>query len=107
VNRTYGVHTPNLWETAHYNPAFFTQVSHKFGVWTPYVRFTYYHIQTTDQLYEYAWAGGVNSGLHCGPSVGLRYDFADYAALKAQYDYLIDTGMNGASRFTMQLCFTF
>jgi hypothetical protein len=94
-------------QTTHYNPAFFSQISRKFGVLTPYARFNYYHIQTGDQLYALAWAGGVNSGLHYGPSLGLRYDFADYAAFKAQYDYLVDTGVNDASRITLQVCFTF
>lgn len=94
-------------QSEHDNPAFFTQLSHKYGVLTPYARFNYYHIQPGDQLYSLAWAGGVNSGLHYGPSVGLRYDFADYAALKVQYDYLIDSHVNDASRITLQLCFTF
>jgi len=103
----YLIHDAPVGGTAHNNPAFFVQASRKFGLLTPYARFTYYHIQTSDQLYALAWAGGVNSGLHYGPSVGLRYDFSDYAALKAQYDYLIDSGMNNASRITLQVCFTF
>lgn len=107
MNEFYLIRDQPAGGTAHNNIAFFTQVSRKFGLLTPYARFTYYHIQTTDQLYALAWAGGVNSGVHYGPSLGLRYDFADYAALKAQYDYLIDTGMNDASRITLQLCFTF
>jgi hypothetical protein len=106
-NEFYLIRDQPLGGPAHDNPAFFTQISRKFGVLTPYARFTYYHIQTGDQLYALAWAGGVNSGVHYGPSVGLRYDFADYAALKAQYDYLLDTGVNDASRITLQVCFTF
>jgi hypothetical protein len=37
----------------------------------------------------------------------LRYDVSTYVALKAQYDYLIDTGLNDASRVTLQAAFTF
>jgi hypothetical protein len=106
-NEFYLIHDQPKGGTAHDNPAFFTEVSRKFGVLTPYARFTYYHIQSDDLLYALAWAGGVNSGVHYGPSVGLRYDFTDYAAFKAQYDYLIDSGVNDASRITLQLCFTF
>jgi hypothetical protein len=107
LNEFYLIRDDPIGASAHDNPAFFTQISHKFGVWTPYARFNYYDISSGDLLYKYAWAGGVNSGIHYGPSLGLRYDFADYAALKAQYDWLHDSGMNNASRITLQLCFTF
>ncbi len=92
---------------AHYSPAFYAQMSRKFGLFTPYARFTYYNASRNDLLYTVAWAGGVNAGIHYGPSLGLRYDLSDYAALKAQYDYLLDSGLNDASRITLQACFTF
>jgi hypothetical protein len=91
----------------HYDPCFYTQLGCKFGVITPYVRFTYYDISLADTLYTEDWAGGFNAGAHYGPGVGLRYDFTTYAALKAQYDYLVDHGYNDASRITLQACFTF
>ena len=93
--------------SAHYSPAFFTQLSRKFGLWTPYARYTYYNVSRNDLLYTLAWAGGVNAGVHYGPSLGLRYDFSDFAAFKVQYDYLHDSGFNDASRITLQACFTF
>ena len=93
--------------SAHYSPAFYAQMSRKFGLFTPYARFTYYNASRNDLLYTGAWAGGVNAGIHYGPSLGLRYDLSDYAALKAQYDYLLDSGLNDASRITLQACFTF
>ncbi len=107
INEFYLIRDDPIGARAHNNPAFFTQISRKFGLFTPYARFTYYDISHSDLLYALAWAGGVNAGVHYGPSVGLRYDFADYAAIKAQYDYLIDSGANDASRITLQLCFTF
>jgi hypothetical protein len=107
LNEFYLIRDDPVGAKAHNNPAFFTQLSHKFGVWTPYARFTYYDISAGDLLYTYAWAGGVNSGIHYGPTLGLRYDFADYAALKVQYDWLHDSGMNDANRLTLQVCFTF
>ncbi|PWU09384.1 MAG: hypothetical protein C5B50_27540 [Verrucomicrobia bacterium] len=97
---------PTSGET-HCNPAFYTQLAHKFGPLTPYVRFTYYHVMQNDLLYALDWAGGVNAGVHYGPSVGLRYDFTTFAALKLQYDYLVDSGLNDASRINVQACFTF
>jgi hypothetical protein len=91
----------------HYDPAFYTQIARKFGAFTPYARFNYYHVALNDKLYTVDWAGGVNAGTHFGPSLGLRYDFTTYAALKLQYDYLFDTGYNSASRINFQACFTF
>jgi hypothetical protein len=92
---------------SHYDPAFYTQIGRRFGPFTPYARFTYYDIAKSDTLYSLDWNGGVNGGLHYGPSLGVRYDFTDYAALKVQYDYLIDSGLNDASRVTVQACCTF
>jgi len=60
-----------------------------------------------DPLYSMVWNSGANAGLHYGPSVGLRYDISTFVALKAQYDYLIDQGLNDASRLTLQAAFTF
>jgi hypothetical protein len=94
-------------QRAHYSPAFFTQVSRKFGVFTPYARFTYYNVSRNDLLYTLAWDGGANAGVHYGPSFGVRYDFSNFAAFKLQYDYLIDTGLDDASRIAVQACFTF
>jgi hypothetical protein len=107
LNEGYLIRDQPLNGTAHYNPAFYSQLSRKLGLFTPYARFTYYDIQHSDLLYSLAWAGGVNVGSHYGPSLGLRYDFSDYAAIKAQYDYLVDSGFNDASRITLQACFTF
>ena len=91
----------------HNSPAFFVQASRKFDSLTPYARFTYYNVSLNDPLYTVAWAGGINAGKHYGPSVGLRYDLSNFVALKAQYDYLVDTGLNSASRINLQASFTF
>ena len=91
----------------HYSPAGYGQLSRKFGKWTPYGRFTYYNASENDLLYSLVWNQGANAGLHYGPSLGLRFDFSTYLALKVQYDYLIDSGFNDASRLTLQAAFTF
>jgi hypothetical protein len=93
--------------TTHTSPAWFVQASRKMDDFTPFVRFTYYNVMKNDSLYSVAWGGGYNSGVHYGPSAGLRYDLSSFVALKAQYDYLIDTGLNDASRITLQASFTF
>jgi hypothetical protein len=92
---------------SYYSPAFFVQLSRKFGLFTPYARFTYYNCSENDPLWSEVWNGGANAGIHYGPSLGLRYDISTYVALKAQYDYLIDHGLNDASRLTLQAAFTF
>ena len=92
---------------SHYSPAFFVQASRKFGLLTPYARFTYYHASENDPLYSIVWQDGANAGIHYGPTVGLRYDVSTYVAVKVQYDYLIDKGLNDASRLTFQAAFTF
>lgn len=99
--------TPVTGGQSHYSPAFFVQLSRKFGLFTPYGRFTYYDLSEHDPLYSLVWNSGANAGVHYGPSLGLRYDVSTYVALKAQYDYLIDTGLNDASRVTLQAAFTF
>jgi len=83
------------------------QISRKFGKLIPYARFTYYNASQNDALYSLVWNQGANEGIHYGPSLGLRYDFSTYVALKVQYDYLIDHGFNDASRLTLQAAFTF
>lgn len=102
---------PDTW-----SPAFYVQLSRKFGKITPYARFTYLNAADSDQIYQLIG----QSGRHYGPSVGVRYDLSDFVALKAQYDYesnssaYVDPGptfnpiaRQSLSRFTLQLAFTF
>lgn len=60
-------------------PLGYTQISHKFGKYRPYFRWQEVNVPANDPLY-----GTV--GRYEGPSPGLRMDFADYAALKVQYN---------------------
>lgn len=101
---------PNSW-----SKAFYVQISRKYGKFTPYFRFTYLDANTADEVYQLIG----QSGRHFGPSVGLRYELSDYVALKAQYDYemnsapYFDAGptfdpiaKQNFSRFTLQVAFT-
>ena len=60
-------------------PLGYTQLSRKFGKYRPYVRWQEVNVPVNDPLY-----GSV--GRFDGPSLGLRMDFADYAALKVQFN---------------------
>ena len=88
----------------HYTPMFYVQAARKFGKFTPYARFTYYNASRNDLIYTTILNQG---GVHYGPSAGLRYDFSTYLALKAQYDYELDSGYKGANELTLQAAFTF
>ena len=91
-------------EQTHYSPMAYAQLGRKFGLWTPYARFTYVNASRNDLIYTAILGRG---GLHYGPSIGLRYDVSAYLALKAQYDYMVDTGQKDGSALTLQAAFTF
>lgn len=84
-------------------PAFFAQLAHKFGVLTPYARFSYIHASERDAV----WRLIESEGLRYGPGVGVRWDFSTLAAFKVQYDFQKRRGLSDLSTLTMQACFTF
>ena len=90
--------------TAHYTPMYYVQASRKFGIITPYARFTYVNGSEDDIIYTQILTQG---GRDYGPSLGIRYDFATYVALKAQYDYVVQTGYSSANELTLQAAFAF
>ena len=96
-------HKPENGE-AHYSPMFYAQLSRKFGLWTPYARFTYVNASRNDLIYTTILN---QSGLNYGPTLGLRYDFSTYLAVKAQYDYTKNTGQKDGNELTLQVAFTF
>jgi hypothetical protein len=46
-------------------------------------------------------------GTYYGPSVGLRIDFADYAAFKIQYNRLNQSNQLAGNGLNSQIAFTF
>ena len=82
-------------------PGFYTQISKRFGAFTPYFRYQYVNAPLNGPVFY------TNVGLQYGPSVGLRYDLSDFVAWKVQYDY--NSLKNGQSyqTVTLQACFTF
>jgi hypothetical protein len=60
----------------------YSELSKAFGSITPYGRFTYVNSPLADPLFSLIQT----AGLRYGPTVGLRYDFSDFACFKVQYD---------------------
>jgi hypothetical protein len=46
-------------------------------------------------------------GRRHGPSLGLRYNFSEFAALKFQYDYTLLRKASAFNQFTLQAAFAF
>ncbi len=81
-------------------PLTYTQLSRKFGAWRPYFRYQYVNSPANDPINIY-------TGRYMGPSVGLRWDFSDYAAFKLQYNRLDQRNTKPGNGLDAQLAFTF
>jgi hypothetical protein len=81
------------------NPAFYSLISAKFnGRWRPYFRYQY--VNANSPVFP-------DVTLRHGPSAGLRYDFNDYVALKAQIDRTLRRGLTTFNGLNLQLAFRF
>lgn len=83
--------------------ATFAQVAYQLGRLRPYVRYTYQDVPGNDAAYAVIGA----TGRQDGPTVGIRWDFDTFAALKAQYDSLSSTEGPPTHDLIVQLAFTF
>jgi hypothetical protein len=82
-------------------PLGYTQISHKLGkYYRPYFRWQEVNVPANDPLYP-------TVGRYEGPSVGLRMDFTDFAALKVQYNRIYTRDLLPANGVDNQLSFTF
>lgn len=61
-------------------PAFYSQISERFGSYRPYFRYQYINASSQEPVFPQV-------GLRTGPSLGIRFDATDSVALKLQYDY--------------------
>jgi len=82
-------------------PGFYTQISKRFGAFTPYFRYQYVNAPLNGPVFY------TNVGLQYGPSVGIRYDLSDFVAWKVQYDYTSRKVGPSYQTVTLQACFTF
>ena len=82
------------------SPAFYTLVSHRWGVLRPYFRYQYFNASDNEPIYS-------DLGRRNGPSLGIRYDFSEYADFKAQYDRVDDRNRPDTNGAQLQIDFTF
>ncbi len=83
-----------------HTPGFYTQLSRKFGTLRPYFRYQYVNVPASDLIFH-------DVGMMHGPSLGIRYDFSEFAAFKLQYDRTERRSLGGVNGITTQLSFTF
>ncbi len=93
-------HDPHGQQSVH-TVGFYTQVSQQFGKFRPYVRYQYLNVPARDLLF------GTEVGRRNGPSLGVRYDLSEFAALKVQYDHTDRRRGSSINEITMQASFAF
>jgi hypothetical protein len=82
------------------SPMSYIQAARKFGIYKPYLRYQYVRDHEGDPL-------NILQGTYYGPSVGLRIDFAEYAAFKLQYNHLYQSTRMAGNGVNAQVAFTF
>jgi hypothetical protein len=85
---------------AYRSPMAYTQVARAFGIYKPYFRYQYVNDSERDPV-------NLLKGEYYGPSVGLRVDFATYAAFKLQFNHLFQSNELAGNGLNAQLGFTF
>ena len=81
-------------------PGFYTELGREFGPVHPYFRYQYLNTSPRDPVIG-------DLGRRNGPSVGIRYDWSEYAALKLQYDRNQRRDLDAFNRVTALVAFTF
>jgi len=82
------------------SPMAYTQIARKFGIYKPYFRYQYVNDSRQDPV-------NLLKGIYYGPSVGMRVDFADYAAFKLQFNHLFQSSQLAGNGLDAQIAFTF
>jgi hypothetical protein len=88
--------TTNQWNSY----AFYSLISHRINKYRPYFRYEFLNFNRNDPFW-----GDIKKS-H-GASMGVRYELSDFAALKFEYQRLIQTGRIRSNGLTLQLAFTF
>jgi hypothetical protein len=82
-------------------PSFYTLISQKVGSrWRPYFRYQYAHASAGSPIFP-------DIGLRHGPSGGIRLDYNNYIAFKAQYDRTYRRDLTTINDIFLQLAFRF
>jgi hypothetical protein len=88
--------------------AAYTQMARQWGAFRPYFRYQYFYADRNDLIFStFGQPGFGEAGLTHGPSVGLRYDFSDLAAVKFQFDHYWQGGRASVNQITAQVGYTF
>ena len=82
------------------SPMAYTQLARTFGIYKPYFRYQYVSDSVNDPI-------NLLKGTYYGPSIGLRIDFATYAAFKLQFNHLFQSSQLAGNGLNAQLGFTF
>src|SRR5580692_15417 len=81
-------------------PAFYSQISRRWGRIRPFVRYQYINASEQNTLFN-------DIGLRAGPSFGARYDFNDWIAFKVQLDHTQRDDLPDLNGLHLQVAFTF
>lgn len=79
---------------------FYSEVSHRWGLWRPYFQYQFLNTPQMDPIF-------MMTGRQNGPSAGIRYDIAESASIKLQFDHLDRRVMPSINTVTLQTAFTF
>jgi hypothetical protein len=82
------------------SPAYYSQISRAFGRWRPYARVERMDLRT-------AFTADALAGRQTLSLAGLRVDFAELAAVKAEYRHNDVSGASGTNAFVANVSFTF
>jgi hypothetical protein len=80
-------------------PAFYSQLSQRFGHVRPYVRYQYVNTNPASVFEDVL--------LRQGSSLGTRFDFNDSIAFKVQVDHTLRKGQPDLNGLQMQFALTF
>ncbi len=92
-------HTPDGAHT-YQTPAWYSQISQRFGSYRPYFRYQYINASPNEPIFP-------DIALRAGPSAGLRYDASESVALKLQYDFTSMRNQRSVQGLEAQVGFTF
>lgn len=82
------------------SPMAYTQLARAFGIYKPYFRYQYVRDNVNDPV-------NLLKGTYYGPSIGMRIDFATYAAFKLQFNHLFQSSQLAGNGLDAQIAFTF
>ena len=81
-------------------PGFYTQLSKRYGSFTPYFLYQYVNAPVAEPIFP-------DVGLRTGPALGVRYDATESVAVKLQYDYSTLRKQTAINSLGIQVGFTF